>query len=196
MTGSSETNPRAALSATSSGHFQQMPKWRVETPDYSATGIVSSMLPAFAVEFVQRACDYVTRIPKPRGAKQGKISMEGTCTGLLHGALCLVATQTDKETYKQMVEEVSQFVSSNLLPDQVKPAGQVIFAISRASPEISLSMMLPMFFKKILASRSTAVPLHEIGVSESEAKWFLSLLSALVRSGGSCLLAHKTQLSL
>ena len=165
-------------------------------PDYSATGIVSSMLPAFAVEFVQRACDYVTRIPKPRGAKQGKISMEGTCTGLLHGALCLVATQTDKETYKQMVEEVSQFVSSNLLPDQVKPAGQVIFAIARASPEISLSMMLPMFFKKILASRSTAVPLHEIGVSESEAKWFLSLLSSLVRSGGSCLLAHKTQLEL
>ena len=163
-------------------------------PDYSSTSIVSSMLPSFAVDFVQRACDYVTRIPKPRGAKPGKISMEGTCTGLLHGALCLVASQTDKETYKQMVEEVSQFVSTNLLPDQVKPAGQVIFAIARACPEIALSMMLPLFFKKLLASRTTAVPLHEVGVSESEAKWFLSLLSALVRSGGSHLLAYKQQL--
>ena len=162
-------------------------------PDYSATGIVSSMLPSFAVEFVQRACDYVTRIPKPRGAKQSKISIEGTCTGLLHGALCLVATQTDKETYKQMVEEVSEFLGTNLLPDQVKPAAQVIFAIARACPEVSLSMLLPKFFKKLLPHQSPAA-LHEVGVSESEAKWFLSLLSASVRSGGSWLLAYRQQL--
>ena len=161
--------------------------------DYSAAGIVSTMLPSFAVEFVQRACDYVTRIPKPRGAKQGKISVEGACTGLLHGALCLVATQADKETYKQMVEEVCQFVSTNLLPDQVKPAGQVIFAVARACPETCLPMMLPTFFKKLIPSRSAA-PLHEVGVSESEAKWFLSLLSAVVRSGGSYLLVYRQQL--
>ena len=34
------------------------------------------MLPPFAIELVERACDYVTRIPKPRAVKSGKISLE------------------------------------------------------------------------------------------------------------------------
>ncbi|CAJ1370251.1 unnamed protein product [Effrenium voratum] len=166
---------------------------KVGDPDYGATGIVSSMLPSFAIDLVERACDYVSRIPKARAVKNGKISLELATMGLLHGALAIAASQTDRETYKQMVEVLCQFLGSHLLPDQVKPAGMVAFAISRACPEVALPMMLPLMFKKLLP-RGSSVPLHEAGVSESEAKWWLSLLSATVRCGGASLLAHRQPL--
>lgn len=60
-------------------------------------GLVSSMLPPFAIELVERACDYVTRIPKPRAVKSGRISLELATMGLLHGALCIAGSQTDKD---------------------------------------------------------------------------------------------------
>ena len=60
-------------------------------------GLVSSMLPPFAIELVERACDYVTRIPKPRAVKSGRVSLELATMGLLHGALCIAGSQTDKD---------------------------------------------------------------------------------------------------
>ena len=170
---------------------------KVGDPECSATGLVSSMLPPFAIELVERACDYVTRIPKPRAVKNGKISLELATMGLLHGALCIAGSQTDKETYKQMLDVLCQFLSSNLLPDQVKPAGLLVFAVVRASPEAALPVVLPLIFKKLLQGRPpTGLPLHEAGVSESEAKWWLSLLCSAVRSGGASLLPHKEELQM
>lgn len=61
-------------------------------------GLVSSMLPPFAIELVERACDYVTRIPKPRAVKSGKVSLELATMGLLHGALSIAGSQTDKDS--------------------------------------------------------------------------------------------------
>ena len=55
------------------------------------------MLPPFAIELVERACDYVTRIPKPRAVKSGKVSLELATMGLLHGALSIAGSQTDKD---------------------------------------------------------------------------------------------------
>ena len=75
------------------------PSWFGSHPRVSQTepGLVSSMLPPFAIELVERACDYVTRIPKPRAVKSGRISLELATMGLLHGALCIAGSQTDKE---------------------------------------------------------------------------------------------------
>lgn len=64
----------------------------------SLPGLVSSMLPPFAIELVERACDYVTRIPKPRAVKSGKVSLELATMGLLHGALSIAGSQTDKDS--------------------------------------------------------------------------------------------------
>eukprot|EP00931_Biecheleriopsis_adriatica_P031464 TRINITY_DN18449_c0_g1_i1.p1 TRINITY_DN18449_c0_g1~~TRINITY_DN18449_c0_g1_i1.p1 ORF type:complete len:2089 (+),score=437.43 TRINITY_DN18449_c0_g1_i1:57-6269(+) len=193
--------------AAGSKELQGRAAWRWPVPagqslqddsEDSGTSIVASMLPSFAVEFVERICDYVTRIPKPakgRGLQQGMGHLESACTGLMHGTVCLVASQCDKDTYKRMVEVVADFVRGTLLPDQVKPTGLLVSAIVRAFPEISLPIMLPIFFKKLLPSKgATSVALHDTGISESEAKWLLSLLAATVRTGGEALLGYRTEL--
>eukprot|EP00435_Cladocopium_sp_Y103_P073232 s33_g42.t2 len=173
-------------------------KLKVGDPDCSATGLVSSMLPPFAIELVERACDYVTRIPKPRAVKSGRISLELATMGLLHGALCIAGSQTDKETYKQMLDVLCQFLGSHLLPDQVKPAVLLVFAVVRACPEMAIPVVLPLIFKKLLVHqpKSTVLPLHEAGVSESEAKWWLSLLCSAVRCGGANLLPFRHELEM
>ncbi|CAK9006905.1 unnamed protein product [Durusdinium trenchii] len=173
-------------------------KLKVGDPDCSATGLVSSMLPPFAIELVERACDYVTRIPKPRAVKSGKISLELATMGLLHGALCIAGSQTDKDTYKQMLDVLCQFLGSHFLPDQVKPAGLLVFAVVRACPEMAIPVVMPLICKKLLVHqpKSTVLPLHEAGVSESEAKWWLSLLCSAVRCGGASLLPHRHELEM
>lgn len=162
--------------------------------------ILTTMLPVFAVDFVERVCDYVTRIPKPakgHAAQQGTGHLESASMGLMHGAVCLVASQCDKDTYKQIVEVISRFVSTTLLPDQVKPTGLLISAIVRGWPEISIELLVPMFLKKLLPRRtstSTTTALHLTGASESEVRWFLSALCATVRHGGATLLAYRADL--
>jgi hypothetical protein len=158
----------------------------------SAGGVsmMSAMLPNFAIDFVDRLCDYVTRIPKP--AKKGAGQLETTSMSVMHGAVCMVAAEVDKATYKQMVEAVAQFVKTTLVPDQAKPAGFLVTAIVRACPEDSLPILMPMLMKKL---HKSAGPLHgENGVSDSEAKWFLSMLAATVRVGGAHLLTYKKEL--
>lgn len=71
--------------------------WSHVAPWQPKLGLVSSMLPPFAIELVERACDYVTRIPKPRNVKSGKVSLELATMGLLHGALTIAGSQTDKD---------------------------------------------------------------------------------------------------
>ena len=98
-----------------------------------------------------------------------------------------------QETYKQMLDVLCQFLGSHLLPDQVKPAGLLVFAVVRACPEMAipvpwcrnfrlgwcwvasitcanhfyhLQVVLPVIFKKLLVHqpKSSVLPLHESGV--------------------------------
>eukprot|EP00930_Biecheleria_cincta_P054815 TRINITY_DN41214_c0_g1_i1.p1 TRINITY_DN41214_c0_g1~~TRINITY_DN41214_c0_g1_i1.p1 ORF type:complete len:2072 (-),score=373.64 TRINITY_DN41214_c0_g1_i1:15-6230(-) len=172
-----------------------------DSSEDSGVSIVASMLPSFAVQFVEKICEYVTRIPKPakgRGALQGMGHLETASMGLMHGAVCLIASQCDEDTYKQLVEIVAEFVRATLLPDQVKPTGLLLSAIVRACPELSLPTLIPILTKKLLAGRKSAAgqvqALHQTGLSESEATWLLSVLAAVVRTGGAHLLEYKSDL--
>lgn len=97
-----------------------------------------------------------------------------------------------QETYKQMLDVLCQFLGSHLLPDQVKPAGLLVFAVVRACPEMAIpvpccrnfrdgvgshvlrcvnhfyhfQVVLPVIFKKLLVHqpKSSVLPLHESGV--------------------------------
>ena len=46
-----------------------------------------------------------------------------------------------QETYKQMLDVLCQFLGSHLLPDQVKPAGLLVFAVVRACPEMAIPVL-------------------------------------------------------
>jgi hypothetical protein len=154
--------------------------------------MISSMLPTFAVNFIDHMLEYVTKIPKP--AKKGA-DLQSMTMGMMHGVVCLIASQCDKVTYEQMTKSVAQFVETTLLPDQVKPAGLLVSAIVRCDPDISLPILMPVLLKKLLKPIGAAkVPFHEAGVSDSEAKWNLSMLAATVRAGGSRLLTYKTDI--
>ena len=49
---------------------------------------------------------------------------------------------TPEETYKQMLDVLCQFLGSHLLPDQVKPAVLLVFAVVRACPEMAIPVPL------------------------------------------------------
>lgn len=166
--------------------------------DYS-TSLLSSMLPGFALELMERLCDYVTRIPKPAEDRVGGAGhVETASIILMHSALSIVAAQCDRETYGQLLELLSTFLSSHLLPDQVKPMGLLVSAVTRACPEVAMPVLLPVLFRKLLpnyrAGGALATGLHEAGVSESEATWLLSALCSSVRHGGAALLPFRPQL--
>eukprot|EP00913_Durusdinium_trenchii_P002054 g1897.t1 len=97
-----------------------------------------------------------------------------------------------------MLDVLCQFLGSHFLPDQVKPAGLLVFAVVRACPEMAIPVVMPLICKKLLVHqpKSTVLPLHEAGVSESEAKWWLSLLCSAVRCGGASLLPHRHELEM
>ena len=49
---------------------------------------------------------------------------------------------TPEEPYKQMLDVLCQFLGSHLLPDQVKPAVLLVFAVVRACPEMAIPVPL------------------------------------------------------
>lgn len=157
--------------------------------------ITASLLPNFAVDLVERVCDYVARIPKPakgRGLASAAAHFENSSLSVMHGALCLVVSQCDPNTYERVLEIVQSFICSNLLLDQVKPMGILLSAVLRSKPEVGIPTLLKVLLKKLLPQgAAAAAPMHEAGFSESEAVWYLSATIATVRYSGSLLLGFK-----
>lgn len=173
-----------------------------EPGEDSGACIAASMMPAFAADFVERICDYVVRIPKPAKGN-GLVSsatahFEYASLSLMGGALCLLASQCDPDTYKGMVNSVSTFVNTSLLLDQIKPMKIMVVSVARVDPGMALPVLLPPLLKKLLSRKhapgGAAVPLHDMGNSESEAKWCLNALSAVVRYAGAALLPYRGEL--
>lgn len=166
--------------------------------DDAAARCLSSMLPAFVLDFFERISEFIVAMPKPpKGAGGGALGdMESAALSLVHSAMHLLAVQCDAGTYGRLLEAVGDFSRSRLLVDQAKPVSAVLSAVVRANPEQALPALLPPLLRKLMASAdaASAKPLHEHGVSENEAKWFLSLVAGAVRHGGEALLPFRGQL--
>lgn len=161
---------------------------------------LSSMLPAFVEDYFDRVCEFMAAIPKT--SKKSGHAIENLVVSLLHSATYLVMAHSDASTFKRILDRLTEFMTTTLMVDQVKPASAFAAAIVRANPDVAVPVVLPPLVKKLLprfspparGSTTAVPPMHELGLSDSEAVWSLHLLAGVVRHSGEALLTFQTEL--
>jgi len=153
-----------------------------------------TMLPGFVSDYFERICEFMGSIPKT--SKKSGNPIENLVISIVHPATYLVTAQSDAATYKRILDRLVEFVTRTLMVDQVKPAADFARGVVRANPDVAIPIVLPPLMKKLLPKKASAsvAPMHELGLSDSEAKWGLHLLAGIVRHGGEALVNFRSEL--